>query len=37
MGGGEWERNREQEAKESFIEDDEGAVKLLKQKWPSGS
>lgn len=37
MGGDEGERNREQEAKESFIEDDEVAVKLLKQKWPSES
>lgn len=30
-------RKREQEAKKSVIEDDEAAVKLLKQKWPSES
>lgn len=37
MGGVEEDSNGEQEAKKCFIEDDEVAVKLLKQKWPSES
>lgn len=37
LGGVEGESSREQEAKKCFIEDDEVAVKLLKQKWPSES
>lgn len=35
--GVEEERTREQEAEKGFIEDDELAVKLLRQKWPSES
>lgn len=35
--GFEGETNREQDAKQCLVEDDEPAVVLLEQKWPSES